>query len=94
MELKVLPMTQAQSPYTDAGLLITNPPYGKRLGDQSAAEQIYRDMAGLAQRFSGWKLAVITDHSGFESFYGKKADSCREISNGAIPSFFYQYDVL
>jgi len=92
MELKVLPMTQAQSPYADAGLLITNPPYGKRLGDQSAAEQIYKDMAGLAQRFSGWKLAVITDHSGFESFYGKKADSCREISNGAIPSFFYQYD--
>jgi putative N6-adenine-specific DNA methylase len=94
LELKVLPMTQAQSPYTDAGLLITNPPYGKRLGDQSAAEQIYRDMAGLAQHFSGWKLAVITDHSGFESFFGKKADSCREISNGAIPSFFYQYDVL
>jgi len=94
LELKVLPMTQAQAPYTDAGLLITNPPYGKRLGDQSAAEQIYKDMAGFAQRFSGWKLAVITDHSGFESFYGKKADSCREISNGAIPSFFYQYDVI
>jgi len=94
MELKVLPMTQAQSPYPDEGLLITNPPYGKRLGDQSAAEQIYRDMAGLAQHFSGWKLAVITDHSGFESFFGKKADSCREISNGAIPSFFYQYGVI
>jgi putative N6-adenine-specific DNA methylase len=94
MELKVLPMAQAQSPYSDVGFLVTNPPYGKRLGDQSAAEQIYKDMAGLSQRFSGWKLAVITDHSGFESFYGKKADSCREISNGAIPSYFYQYDVL
>jgi putative N6-adenine-specific DNA methylase len=94
MELKVLTMAQSQSPYSDAGFLITNPPYGKRLGDQSAAEQIYKDMAGLSQRFSGWKLAVITDHSGFESLYGKKADSCREISNGAIPSFFYQYDVL
>jgi putative N6-adenine-specific DNA methylase len=94
MELKVLPMAQAQSPYSDAGFLVTNPPYGKRLGDQSAAEQIYKDMAGLSKRFSGWKLAVITDHSGFESFYGKKADSCREISNGAIPSYFYQYDVL
>jgi putative N6-adenine-specific DNA methylase len=94
LELKVMPMTQAQSPYSDAGFLVTNPPYGKRLGDQSAAEQIYKDMAELSQGFSGWKLAVITDHSGFESFYGKKADSCREISNGAIPSYFYQYDVL
>ena len=91
IDLKVLPMTKALSPFDDNGFLITNPPYGKRLGDQAAAEQIYKDMAGLEERFSGWKIAVITDHSGFESFYGKKADSCREISNGAIPSFFFQY---
>lgn len=101
--LKALPMSKAFCPFTDTeastdskdlrGFLITNPPYGKRLGDQSMAEQIYNDMAGLEQRFPGWKFAYITDHSGFESFYGKKADSCREISNGAIPSYFYQYDV-
>jgi len=75
------------------GFLVTNPPYGKRLGDQSMAEQIYRDMGGLEQRFPGWKLAIITDHSGFETFFGKKADSCREISNGAISSYFFQYEV-
>ncbi|MCL2805941.1 MAG: class I SAM-dependent RNA methyltransferase [Treponema sp.] len=94
INLKVLPMTQACSPYDSPGLIITNPPYGKRLGDQAIAEQIYRDMAVLEQRFTSWNLAVITDHSGFESFYGKKADSCREISNGAIPSFFFQYGLL
>jgi len=80
------------SPLTTQGFLLTNPPYGKRLGDQSIAEGIYKEMAGLTSRFPGWKLAVITDHSGFESFFGKKADSCREISNGAIPSYFYQYE--
>jgi len=92
--LKTLPMKDARSALTDTGFLLTNPPYGKRLGDQAQSEQIYREMSGLAERFAGWKLAVITDHSGFESFFGKKADSCREISNGAIPSFFYQYDVI
>jgi putative N6-adenine-specific DNA methylase len=91
---KSMPMKEARSTFEDPGFLITNPPYGKRLGDQSQSEQIYREMGGLARQFSGWKLAVITDHSGFESFFGKKADSCREISNGAIPSFFYQYDVI
>ena len=75
------------------GYLVTNPPYGKRLGDQAMAEQIYKEMGGLEQRFPGWKLAIITDHSGFETFFGKKADSCREISNGAIPSYFFQYEV-
>jgi len=93
IDLKVLPMTKALDPFTDSGFILTNPPYGKRLGDQSAAEGIYKEMSGLSSRFPGWKLAVITDHNGFESFYGKKADSCREISNGAIPSYFYQYDV-
>jgi len=93
IDIKVFPMKEARSPFseTDPGLIITNPPYGKRLGDQSKAEQIYGEMNILERNFPGWKLAVITDHSGFESFYGKKADSCREISNGAIPSYFFQY---
>jgi len=101
IEFKVLPMKDAQppTPYSPLptpphGFLVTNPPYGKRLGDQSQSEEIYREMGSLGQRFPGWKLAVITDHSGFESFFGKKADSCREMSNGAIPSFFYQYELL
>jgi len=92
--IKAIPMKEACSPFEDPGFLITNPPYGKRLGDQALAEQIYMEMGDLGKRFKGWKLAVITDHSGFESFFGKKTDSCREISNGAIPSYFLQYDVL
>jgi len=94
IDLKVLPMSKAASSFSDSGYIVTNPPYGKRLGDPSMAEEIYRNMTCLTAGFPGWKLAVITDHSGFESFYGRKADSCREISNGAIPSCFFQYDVL
>jgi putative N6-adenine-specific DNA methylase len=94
IELKIQPAGEARTYFSDPGFLITNPPYGKRLGDQVIAERIYGEMNSLGQRFPGWKLAVITDSSGFESFYGKKADSCREISNGAIPSFFFQYDVI
>jgi len=94
IDLKVLPMKEAGTPFNeDAGFIVTNPPYGKRLGDQAMAEEIYKEMAGLGSRFPGWKIAVITDHSGFESFYGKKADSCREISNGAIPSYFFEYNI-
>jgi putative N6-adenine-specific DNA methylase len=46
------------------------------------------------KHFPEWKLALITDHPGFESFFGGKADSCREISNGAVPSYFFQYERL
>jgi putative N6-adenine-specific DNA methylase len=39
-------------------------------------------------------MVVITDHPGFESFFGRKADSCREISNGPIPSYIFHYEKL
>ena len=82
----------AEGTSTDVGYIITNPPYGKRLGDKDESEKIYRDMGGLTERFPGWRLVLITDHPGFESFFGKKADSCREITNGAIQSYMYQFE--
>jgi len=97
---KALPMEKAEIPDTmnkiadEQGFIITNPPYGRRLSDTPTAEKTYSEMRKLSSRFPGWKLAVITDHSGFESFFGKKADSCKEITNGAIRSYLYQYDVL
>jgi putative N6-adenine-specific DNA methylase len=85
---------RAEKPEEPAGFIITNPPYGKRLGDQESSERIYSEMGKLARNFPGWKLVLITDHPGFESFFGRKADSCREITNGAIRSYLYQYEKL
>jgi putative N6-adenine-specific DNA methylase len=94
---KVLPMENAKPPEgtgEEGGFIITNPPYGKRLGDPESSEKIYGEMGKLAGNFPGWKLALITDHAGFESFFGRKADSCKEITNGAIQSYLYQYEKL
>jgi len=89
---KALPPFEADEP--PRGFIITNPPYGKRLGSIEASLEIYRKMAVLAENFPCWKLAVISDHPGFESFFGRKADSCREITGGAVPAYFYQYEKL
>jgi putative N6-adenine-specific DNA methylase len=96
---KVLPMEEAKPPDSVAfsggeGYIITNPPYGRRLGDAESAERTYTEMKNLARNFPGWKLVLITDHPGFESFFGRKADSCHEITNGAIGSYLYQYEKL
>ncbi|MDR1949762.1 MAG: class I SAM-dependent RNA methyltransferase [Spirochaetaceae bacterium] len=99
-ELRVLPMQQAKAPLPavpelpEPGCIITNPPYGVRLGEPETAEATYREMEELAGHFPGWKLAVLTGHPGFESHFGRKADSCREITNGAIGSYFFQYEKL
>jgi putative N6-adenine-specific DNA methylase len=96
-DLSTKPMKAARSPEGlagEQGFIVTNPPYGKRLGDVSEAEAIYGEMGDIGTRFPGWKLALITDHPGFESHFGRKADSCRELTNGALDSFFYEYESL
>jgi putative N6-adenine-specific DNA methylase len=90
-DLRTLRMKDVRAPWDEPGFIITNPPYGKRLGNPETAERTYGEMAELSRHFPGWKLALITDHPGFESFFGRKADSCRELTNGAIPSYFFQY---
>ncbi|MDR2535746.1 MAG: class I SAM-dependent RNA methyltransferase [Treponema sp.] len=90
-DFKVLSLRDAKAPDKE-GVIITNPPYGKRLGTIESAETTYRTMERLTRNFPGWKLGLITDHPGFESFFGKKASSCREITNGAIQSYFFQYE--
>ena len=76
---------------TEPGLVLTNPPYGRRLGDRTGAEETYRKMAALRSHFPSWRIAVITDHEGFESHFGAKASSCKEITNGAVKTYLYQY---
>jgi putative N6-adenine-specific DNA methylase len=100
ISIEALAMDKAKAPVSppgetqDAGFLITNPPYGRRLGDPAEAEQRYREMAVLGKSFPGWKLALICDHSGFESHFGKKADSCRQLKSGAVDAYLYQYEKL
>jgi putative N6-adenine-specific DNA methylase len=84
----------AGSNVVSPGFIVTNPPYGRRLEDPAKAEERYNNMGVLCRTFSGWKLALICDHPGFESYFGRKADSCRELKSGAIDTWLYQYEKL
>lgn len=91
---QVLDMRKAAAPESEEGYLITNPPYGERLGDLAEAERTYAAMGKLDERFPGWKLVAIANHPGFESHFGRAADSVRELTNGALRSYVYQYETL
>ncbi|MDR2900684.1 MAG: class I SAM-dependent RNA methyltransferase [Treponema sp.] len=92
-QFKIAKFTEAKAP-EEEGFIITNPPYGVRLGDVSDSEKIYQEMGILQSHFHGWKLAVITDHPGFESHFGKPSTSVKNITNGAIRSFLYEYETI
>lgn len=73
------------------GTIVTNPPYGERLGTKTEAEGLYREIGVHFRSLSPWQVYVITSHAGFERFYGKRADKVRKLYNGMIPAYLYQY---
>lgn len=73
------------------GTIVTNPPYGERLGTIKEAEQLYNDIGVHFRSLSPWQVYVITSHPQFERFYGKRADKVRKLYNGMLPCYLYQF---
>lgn len=73
------------------GVIITNPPYGERLGDEESAAAIYDDMADAFAPLSTWSIYVLTSHPGFERFFRRRANRRRKLYNGRLECHFFQY---
>ncbi len=73
------------------GVVITNPPYGERMGDKEDIESLYRDLGKKFEDFPTWSLYLITSNEKFERLYGKKADRKRKLYNGRIKVDYYQF---
>ena len=71
--------------------IVTNPPYGERMGDAAQVEALYRDVGKHFQSLAPWQVYVITSHPRFESLYGKRADGVLKLYNGMIPCYLYEY---
>ena len=73
------------------GTIVTNPPYGERLGSQREAERLYTEIGEHFRSLSPWQVYIITSHPSFEKFYGLRADKVRKLYNGMLPCYLYQY---
>lgn len=73
------------------GVVITNPPYGERMGEREDVKQLYKDLGKKLNPLNTWSVYVITDDANFESLYGKKANRKRKLYNGRIKVDYYQF---
>ena len=71
--------------------VITNPPYGERLLDLRAAEELYRIMGERFRREKGKSYTVITPDDDFEKLFGRKADKRRKLYNGTLKCQVYLF---
>lgn len=75
----------------DYGVIVSNPPYGERLGEKSAVEQMYKEMGKALIPLDTWSVYIMTSNENFEKLYGKPATKKRKLFNGFIRTDYYQY---
>lgn len=73
------------------GIIIANPPYGKRLKDRESAEELYRQMGEVLRPLSSFSQYYLTADPNFEKWFGAKATKKRKLFNGNLRVDFYQY---
>lgn len=73
------------------GVIITNPPYGERIGEEKEVQQLYRDMGKIFRGLDSWSYFVITGYERFEKYFGEPSTKNRKLYNGDIKTHFYQY---
>jgi 23S rRNA (guanine2445-N2)-methyltransferase / 23S rRNA (guanine2069-N7)-methyltransferase len=70
---------------TQPGLVVTNPPYGKRLGETAALTDLYETLGHrLKKSFSGWEAAVFTGNPELSAYLGLRAHRLNVLYNGPL----------
>ena len=76
---------------TERGVLVTNPPYGERIGEKEEAEELYRAFGAAYRNSANWQLYLLSSHTEFERCFGKEADKKRKLYNGMIKCDLFMY---
>ena len=73
------------------GVIIANPPYGKRLKEKKTAEELYVQMGEALSKYDDFSQYYLVGDPEFEQFFGKTATKKRKLFNGNLRVDFYQY---
>ncbi len=73
------------------GCVITNPPYGKRIGEQRELESLYHSIPEVLRKLSTWSHFILTAYPNFEGVIERQADRRRKLYNGRIECTYFQF---
>lgn len=76
------------------GLLICNPPYGERLGDEAELVHLYRHLGGaMKNHFLHWQAGVFTGNPELGKRMGIRSHRQYQFLNGELPSKLLLFDI-
>ncbi len=75
----------------DYGIIISNPPYGERLGEEEEVKKLYSNLGFKFKNLSTWSKYFLTSYKNFEKAYKTDCDRKRKLYNGRIETWYFQY---
>ncbi len=76
------------------GVLVCNPPYGQRIGDEQELDALYSALGQFVRReASGWQLWLLSGNPKLTGALRLKASRRIPVSNGGIDCRWLQYDI-
>ena len=92
IEFHIMDMTKLSAEGREGGIIITNPPYGERIGEAKEIEKIYRKYGEFFKENPTWSLFMITtDKEAEKKTLGRPADRRRKLYNGRLEVCYYQF---
>lgn len=82
-------------PPAPEGILVTNPPYGVRLGDQQALAALYPRLGDVLKRkFAGWRAYLFTSDLRLPKLIRLTASKRTPLFNGALECRLFEYKLV
>jgi len=76
----------------EPGIIICNPPYGKKLGDENELISLYEQMGiFLKNNFSGWEFWLLSGNPKLTKYLKMKSSLKIPVSNGGIDCRWIKY---
>ncbi|MGK7877810.1 MAG: class I SAM-dependent RNA methyltransferase [Xenococcaceae cyanobacterium] len=86
-------LSQIEAP-ADCGVIICNPPYGKRVGDIKELGALYKLLGDVfKQRFKGWTAYVLTGNKELAKKVGLRASRRIPVYNGSLLCTLLKYEL-
>jgi putative N6-adenine-specific DNA methylase len=77
------------------GVIVTNPPYGVRLGETNELADFYPKLGdALKQRFSGWRAYIFTGDPQLAKLIRLSASKRTPLFNGALECRLFEYKIM
>lgn len=73
------------------GCIVTNPPYGERMGDDAEIVALYKSFPIVLRRLPTWSHYILSARRDLEQLVGQRADRRRKLYNGPLECTYYQF---